>query len=201
MKVVAGRLKGRTIQFPNKKFGNADITSQKVKEAVFSMFGDDIRGRRFLDLYACSGQMAFEAYSRGALVYVNESDRKRFDFIWNTAERFGILGEIRLFNYTDTVCLRYLSKKEPPMEYCYLDPPYTKTRGPVAVYGKLLSAIDSAGILAGGATVAVQYYSKNEFSGIPESFSLTSVKEYGTTSVSLFEYDPSPADQQTEAQG
>ncbi|MBQ8333156.1 MAG: RsmD family RNA methyltransferase, partial [Clostridia bacterium] len=41
-------------------------TTDKVKEAVFSMIQFDIEGRAILDLFAGSGQLALEARSRGA---------------------------------------------------------------------------------------------------------------------------------------
>ena len=41
-------------------------TPSKVKEAIFSSIQFDIEGRRFLDLFAGSGQMGLEALSRGA---------------------------------------------------------------------------------------------------------------------------------------
>ena len=42
-------------------------TSQRVKEAVFSMLQFDIEGARVLDLFAGSGQLGLEALSRGAV--------------------------------------------------------------------------------------------------------------------------------------
>ena len=41
-------------------------TAERTKEAVFSMLQFDIEGRRVLDVFSGSGQMALEALSRGA---------------------------------------------------------------------------------------------------------------------------------------
>ena len=41
-------------------------TSDRVKEAVFNIIQFDIEGRRVLDLFGGSGQLAIEALSRGA---------------------------------------------------------------------------------------------------------------------------------------
>ena len=43
-------------------------TTERVKEAVFSMIQFEIEGRRVLDLFGGSGQMGLEALSRGAQV-------------------------------------------------------------------------------------------------------------------------------------
>ena len=41
-------------------------TSERVKEAVFSMIQFELEGRRVLDLFGGCGQLALEALSRGA---------------------------------------------------------------------------------------------------------------------------------------
>jgi len=42
-------------------------TTDRVREAVFSMLGDDAEGSVVLDLFAGTGAMAIEALSRGAV--------------------------------------------------------------------------------------------------------------------------------------
>lgn len=50
-------------------------TSERAKEALFSMIQFEIEGRRVLDLYAGSGQLGLEALSRGAAycMFVDQS--------------------------------------------------------------------------------------------------------------------------------
>jgi 16S rRNA (guanine(966)-N(2))-methyltransferase RsmD len=64
MRVIAGRHGGRRLQAPA---GDATRpTSDRVREALFSILGDRVRGARVLDLYAGSGALGIEALSRGA---------------------------------------------------------------------------------------------------------------------------------------
>jgi 16S rRNA (guanine966-N2)-methyltransferase len=63
MRVVAGRLRGRTLVAP--KGTRTRPTSDRVREAVFSILGP-IDGLRVLDLFAGSGAMGIESLSRGA---------------------------------------------------------------------------------------------------------------------------------------
>ncbi len=64
MRVITGLARGMRLKTLE---GNAvRPTSEKVKEAVFSMLQFDIEGRRVLDLFAGCGQMGIEALSRGA---------------------------------------------------------------------------------------------------------------------------------------
>ena len=64
MRVIAGKYKGRKLYAPE----GYDIrpTSDKVKEAVFSMLGPYIEGAEVIDLFAGTGSMGIEALSRGA---------------------------------------------------------------------------------------------------------------------------------------
>ena len=64
MRIISGIARGRKL----KTLASDDVrpTSDKVKEGIFSAIQFDIEGRRFLDLFAGSGQMGLEALSRGA---------------------------------------------------------------------------------------------------------------------------------------
>jgi 16S rRNA (guanine966-N2)-methyltransferase len=63
VRVVAGRLGGRRLVAPAGRATRP--TSDRVREAVFSMLGP-LHGERVLDLFAGSGALAIEALSRGA---------------------------------------------------------------------------------------------------------------------------------------
>src|SRR5919198_3232221 len=64
MRVIAGQWGGRRLQAPA---GAATRpTSDRVREALFSVLGDRVGGARVLDLFAGSGALGIEALSRGA---------------------------------------------------------------------------------------------------------------------------------------
>ena len=64
MRIITGSAKG--IRLKTLEGETTRPTSDRVKEAVFSMIQFDIEGRTVLDLFSGSGQMALEALSRGA---------------------------------------------------------------------------------------------------------------------------------------
>jgi 16S rRNA (guanine966-N2)-methyltransferase len=64
MRVIAGTYGGRPLVAP--KGSATRPTSDRVREAIFSILGD-VSGARVLDLFAGSGAMAIEALSRGAV--------------------------------------------------------------------------------------------------------------------------------------
>ena len=64
MRVIAGAHKGRRLVVPA---GSATRpTSDRVREALFSILGSRVQGAQVLDLFAGSGALGIEALSRGA---------------------------------------------------------------------------------------------------------------------------------------
>lgn len=64
LRITGGELGGRRIRVP-RSTRELRPTTEKVREAVFSILGD-VSGARVLDLFAGSGALAIEALSRGA---------------------------------------------------------------------------------------------------------------------------------------
>ena len=64
MRVIAGELKGQRLVAP--RGWKVRPTSDRVREAIFSILGDRVEGARVVDLYCGTGALAIEALSRGA---------------------------------------------------------------------------------------------------------------------------------------
>lgn len=64
MRIITGSARG--VKLATLEGDMTRPTSERAKEAIFSMIQFDIEGRRVLDLFAGSGQMGLEALSRGA---------------------------------------------------------------------------------------------------------------------------------------
>ncbi len=73
IRIVAGELRGRRLAIGP----GVRPTTERAREALFSILGDQVRGARVLDAAAGSGALGFEALSRGAreAVFV-EADRR-----------------------------------------------------------------------------------------------------------------------------
>src|SRR6266487_6397881 len=63
LRITGGELGGRRIRAP--KGTKLRPTTERVREAVFSILGD-VSGARVLDLFCGTGALAIEALSRGA---------------------------------------------------------------------------------------------------------------------------------------
>jgi 16S rRNA (guanine966-N2)-methyltransferase len=64
VRVIGGAWRSRIISFPDQQ--ELRPTPDRVRETLFNWLGQDLSGRRCLDLFAGSGALGFEAASRAA---------------------------------------------------------------------------------------------------------------------------------------
>lgn len=121
MRVITGIAKGKRL----KTLDGQDVrpTTERVKEAVFSIIQFEIEGRKFLDLFSGSGQMGIEALSRGAknAVFV-DCRREAVNVIKSNLENTGLSHNALVIN-SDS--LAYISRQQSEkFDLAFLDPPY-----------------------------------------------------------------------------
>lgn len=187
IRVIAGEMKGRLIPFNNRKFDDADITPQKVKGALFSMIGEWLHGRGFLDLFAGSGQIGIEALSRGAdPVVFNETDKKRHQFIKSYLEGIGLDRIPLVLSLPADKALGFLKSKGQNFDYIYIDPPYVKIKEGVSSHHLIVRAIADSGILSGNGGIIIQHFSRNAMDKEIGPYYLRMTKIYGNTALSVY---------------
>ena len=86
MRIISGSLKGRKLATP--KGHTLRPTSDRVKESMFNILGQEVEGKNVLDLFAGTGNLGIEALSRGA---------RKVIFIENRREAFKLI-EINLLS-------------------------------------------------------------------------------------------------------
>lgn len=64
MRIIGGAWRSRLVAFPDA--AGLRPTPDRVRETLFNWLGQDLAGKRCLDLFAGSGVLGFEALSRGA---------------------------------------------------------------------------------------------------------------------------------------
>ena len=81
MRIVGGRLRGRTLSAP--KSQAIRPTADRLRESLFNIlthsYGDPVEGARVLDLFAGTGALGLEALSRGAafVLFVDDGAEAR----------------------------------------------------------------------------------------------------------------------------
>ena len=122
IRIVAGSLRGRRIACTV----NPELrpTPQMVREAMFSILGNAIPGRLFVDIFAGTGVVGLEALSRGAsAAYLIERDVRLANSIEKNARTFELVRQARVYR---TDAYRWIAAWQPPPEpiNVFLSPPF-----------------------------------------------------------------------------
>ena len=120
MRVISGLAKGKKLQTLSGEMTRP--TSDRIKEAIFSVIQFEINGKKFLDLFSGSGQMGIEAISRGAAssTFV-ESSKEAFNIIKSNLKLTNLQDKAKMFNMDSFLFLKNNTDK---FDIVYLDPPY-----------------------------------------------------------------------------
>lgn len=185
LRIVSGLYRGRRIAVP--PAGSVRPTGERVREALFDILGEWVRGRRVLDAYAGSGALGIEALSRGALaVTFVEADPAIAACV---RRNLGLLGVEPLARVVvgsiESVLGRQVSGE--PFDLVLADPPYDDP-GRMTLLGRLLRP----GLLSGGARVAVERRTRDA-QAVAEGWTCTRSARYGDTSLDFYDRAPPPA--------
>ncbi|MGY2704261.1 16S rRNA (guanine(966)-N(2))-methyltransferase RsmD [Nocardioides sp. HB32] len=184
-RIIGGAAGGRRINTP--RGAATRPTSDRVREALFSAIESwcgSLHGLRFLDLYAGSGAIGLEAWSRGAgVVTLVESDRRTAALIADNARTLG-------FAKADVVCAPVGSTlaRPPtaPYDVVFMDPPYPLGDAAVA---EDLGRLAAGGWLVPGAMLVVERSSRSPEPVWPAHVAGTRSKRYGETTLWYAESD------------
>ena len=175
MRVVAGQWGGRRLKAPP---GDATRpTSDRVREALFSILADRVGEARVLDLFAGSGALGIEALSRGAseATFV-DSAPAAIRAVKANLEALGARAEVRRAD-----ARRFLgsaSAAARQYDLVFLDPPYRLAGG---IGGELTAAL--AAVLAPDAAVVAE---SDRRAPLELDFPILDERRYGDTLIRIY---------------
>jgi 16S rRNA (guanine966-N2)-methyltransferase len=178
MRVVGGRLRGRTLAAP--KTQAIRPTADRLREALFNIlshaYGDPVAGARVLDLFAGTGALGIEALSRGAAfaLFVDDGAEARALLRENVAA-LGLGGASRIFR-RDATRLGPVHPLE-PFSLIFLDPPYGQ-----GLAEQALASARAGGWLTPDALVVVEESAKANFAA-PDGFVERERRRYDDTEI------------------
>ena len=171
IRIIAGELRGRRLAVGP----GVRPTTERAREALFSILGDEIRGARVLDAAAGSGALGFEALSRGAreAVFVEANGRVGRLLVSNL-ERTGLEARARVV--VRPVSTWLVSERPGGFDVVFFDPPWADP---------VLAELDGLwSALVPGGTLVVERGSPWE--PWPSPPVEPAVRRYGTTSLFLY---------------
>jgi 16S rRNA (guanine966-N2)-methyltransferase len=174
VRVVAGLYGGRRLVAPP---GDATRpTSDRVREALFSVLGAAVRDARVLDLYAGSGALGIEALSRGAAaaVFVDRAPAA-IKAIRANLDALGI--DAPVHRMQARAALRAAAVRAEAYDLVFLDPPYRHAAGLGLELSEAL-----APVLAPGARVVSESDRRNP---LALELPLTDERRYGDTVIRI----------------
>lgn len=174
-RIIGGRVGGRRLRTPDGE--HTRPTSDRVREALFSAleaWSGSWAGLRVLDLYAGSGALGLEAWSRGAgEVTLVESDRRTAALIEANARTLGCpVARV----VTGSVATQLARGADAPYDLVLSDPPYAL--GVEAVDADLHGLV-TRGWLAESAMVVVERSRRGPAPTWPTGFEDTRCRTYG----------------------
>lgn len=120
LRIIAGTFKGRLLKTP--KTDATRPTQGVLREALFNICQWEIQGARFLDLFAGSGAIGFEALSRGAAhITLVEKNRQALACIQANIDLLDVRAKIEVLPLDAAAAMKRLSH---PFDIVYIDPPY-----------------------------------------------------------------------------
>ena len=180
-KITGGTLGSRKLKSP--KGSSVRPTPGRVKESLFSILMQRIEGANFLDLFAGTGAIGFEAASRGAARVVSvEAHRETAQAIEEAAADLDIADRVTVVG---APAERALYRIEGPFDIVYLDPPYA---GDVPL--QLFALLRERGLLAPEALVVYEHAARRILPEIP-GYRSTREEVYGDVALAFFTPDAS----------
>jgi 16S rRNA (guanine966-N2)-methyltransferase len=178
-RIIGGTAGGRRLTTP--RGAQTRPTSDRVREALFSAIESwcgSLQGLRFLDLYAGSGAVGLEAWSRGAgIVTLVEQNKKTAALIASNAATIGFPRA----NVVASAVMTALTKPPTaPYDIVFLDPPYPLTEEELAAD---LGALVEHGWLVPGALVVVERSARSPEPSWPAAFEDIRSKKYGESTL------------------
>lgn len=182
-------MRGRLLKAP--KGDEVRPTQDMVRQAVFSSLADQIPGATFLDLFAGTGAVGLEAWSRGAaLIDWVEGGSKVFPILLSNLEVLcgGAAGKTadQEWKAHQSDVFRFLEGLRGTRSYdiIFADPPYDRA-GTAQWAARLLKILSIGGLLADGG-VFVMEQSREESEVRHFAWEITATKVYGGTRISVY---------------
>lgn len=177
LRIIAGDLKGRKLTSP--KDDKVRPTSDKVKEAIFSMIADTYYDEVVIDLFAGTGNLGLEAISRGAKrCYFGDKSRESLSLIKENITYCKVEDQSIIIAGDYEMVLKRISEKA---QIIFLDPPYKD-----GLMIGCMNLIDQLDLLEEDGLIVAEHSIKEVLPEQIGRFEKIKEKRYGKIGVSIY---------------
>lgn len=176
MRITTGIYKGKILKIPN----GIRPTQGKVRKAIFDILGD-VEGLSFLELFAGSGAVGFEAISRGAkdltLVESNRACQRGIHANMNALK----IENCALYTQEAGLVVKKLHNIGKEFDIIFMDPPYYND-----LAKKTLQSLSQYDIVAPNGFIIVQHFKNDSLPEAMGDLTLCKQSRYGDTKLSFY---------------
>ena len=187
MRIISGLARGRRLHTPRAHSQEIRPSTDRAREALFSILGNKVQGSFVLDLFAGTGAIGCEALSRGA-EHVSFIDMRKESLTLISRNLALIPGALK----RGTIIQHDLRRPLPPsltddlpvnsFDLIFADPPYLKGYGE-----KILHLLDNNSILSKKVLVIIEEQKEIDLNLKLKHLVLDKKRCYGDTCFSFFE--------------
>ena len=185
MRIITGKARGVRLQTLT---GEATRpTSERAKEAVFSILQFELRDAHVLDLFAGSGQMGLEAVSRGARrTVLCDASGDAIAVIRENVKRTRLEEACEIIRMEHSAYLR-TARVSSPFDLVFLDPPYA-----LGLIPSSLRMLSERGLLAENAKLICESADPSDVFGtdadLASRFEVLKQNRYGAARITVLRY-------------
>ena len=180
MRIITGKARGLHLNVPK----NYDVrpTADRVKESLFNIIGAKIVGSAVLDLFAGSGNLGLESWSRGArFVQFVDNSRTSLKLTDSNIVKCRADADCKVLKCDAESAVELLYKQGQRFELVFVDPPYNK-----GWIQKILAKLVKCPLLADNGWLIAEHSMHDEIVGaVPEGYEIFRSQQYGETVLSF----------------
>lgn len=180
MRIIGGWAGGRRLEAP--RGAATRPTSDRVREALFSILGPPPEGARVLDLFAGAGGLGFEALSRGAaeVVFVDRAPAA-LRCVRDNAGALGVMDAVEIHRGDALAVLRRLASRGDRFDLVFVDPPYATDLAATS-----LRELGAGSLVAPGGIVVVEHDRRRPPATESGCLIQADSRRYGDTAVTFY---------------
>lgn len=182
MRIITGRARGLQLTVPK----NMDVrpTADRVKESLFNIIGSKIIGARVLDLFAGTGNLGLESWSRGAeaITFIDES-KESLRLVNSNIAKCRAQDCCTVVKGNAVNVAARLSAEGKRYDFAFCDPPYNK-----GWIEQIIGLFPERSFLNDGGYLIVERSAHNALPELPACLENVREQKYGETFIDFLYY-------------
>ena len=188
MRIITGKARGLHLTVPK----NYDVrpTADRVKESLFNIIGQRVSGAAVLDLFAGTGNLGLEAWSRGArLIQFVDHNRDSLKLVRSNIAKCRAEQDCKVLKHDAEAAVDLLFRQGQRFDLIFVDPPYNK-----GWVQKVLHKLESVPLLTESGWLILEHSRHDDLTGqVPAGYEQFRSQQYVETILTFLRHASAPA--------